>query len=192
MLNRRTFFAALICVAASCSSVQAADHPSVVYLRQVAKDMLAAHRQGTVSAFLRAIQRHADVRGIGGYVLGNYSGKLQSSQTARYNRGVANYMARFFANGSRDYTVAKYEIGEATVDTDKSVLVASTVFLITGQSYNATWKLVWINGSYKVRDVKVLGFWMTGQQKSDFVGFLNKNNGNVTLLIDVLSRMGAG
>jgi phospholipid transport system substrate-binding protein len=189
MLTRRNLLAGLFWAAAA-TTVEAADHPSVVYMRQVAKDMLAAHRQGTISAFLRAIQRHADVRGIGTYVLGSYADKLPSSQTARYNKGVANYMALFFANGSRDYTVAKYDIGEATVDSDKSVLVDSTVYLLTGRSYTATWKLVWVNGSYKVRDVRVLGFWMTNQQRSDFVSFLGKPDHSMNQLIDILSKMG--
>jgi ABC-type transporter MlaC component len=189
MLTRRSFFAGLAWAAAA-TTVEAADHPSVVYMRQVAKDMLAAHRQGTISAFRRAIQRHADVGGIGNYVLGSYSNKLQSSQAERYNRGVANYMALFFANGSRDYTIAKYDIGEATVDGDKNVLVDTTVYLMTGRSYTATWKLVWMGGGYKVRDVRVLGFWMTNQQKSDFVSFLGKPENSMTKLIDILTKMG--
>jgi ABC-type transporter MlaC component len=189
MLTRRIFFAGLAWAAAA-STAEAADHPSVVYMRQVAKDMLAAHRQGTISAFLRAIQRHADVRGIGTYVLGSYANKVPSSQTARYNKGVANYMALFFANGSRDYTIAKYEIGEATVDDDKSVLVETTVYLMTGRSYTATWKLVWVGGSYKVRDVRVLGFWMTNQQRSDFISFLGKPDHSMNQLIDILTKMG--
>ena len=189
MLTRRTLFAGLAW-AAVATTVQAADHPSVVYMRQVAKDMLAAHRQGTIAAFRRAILRHADVSGIGTYVLGSYASKLPSSQTERYNRGVANYMALFFANGSRDYTIAKYEIGEATVDSDKNVLVDSTVYLMTGHSYTATWKLVWIGGGYKVRDVKVLGFWMTNQQKSDFVTFLGKPEHDINQLIEILTKMG--
>ena len=189
MLTRRNVFAGLAWVAAA-TAVEAADHPSVVFMRQVAKDMLAAHRQGTISAFLRAIQRHADVSGIGTYVLGSYADKIPSSQIARYNKGVANYMALFFANGSRDYTVAKYDIGEATVDNDKSVLVDTTVYLLTGRSYTATWKLVWVNGGYKVRDVKVLGFWMTNQQRSDFISFLGKPDHSINQLIEILTKMG--
>jgi phospholipid transport system substrate-binding protein len=189
MLTRRTFLAGLSLMAAA-GAAHAGDHPSVIYMRQVAKDMLAAHRQGTISAFLRAIQRHADVRGIGTYVLGSYADKLPTSQVSRYNRGVANYMALFFANGSRDYTIAKYEIGEATVDNDKSVLVDTTVYLMTGRSYTATWKLVWSGGGYKVRDVRVLGFWMTNQQRSDFTSFLGKHNGDIPQLIGILSKMG--
>jgi hypothetical protein len=90
------------------------------YMRQVAKDMLAAHRQGTVPAFLRVVQRHADIPDISiENALGKYSSSLQSSQRGRYQKGVATYLARYFALSSRDFTVAKYEIGEATVDNEQ-------------------------------------------------------------------------
>lgn len=188
MLTRRTFLTALISVAAA-PALAAGDHPSVVYMRQVAKDLLSAHRQGTVSAFMRVVQRHAAVADIASFALGKYSGNLKASQGQRYQRGVATYMARYFATQSHEYTIAKYEIGEAQVDDDKNVMVQSRVFLVTGQTYNVGWKLVWQGGRYRVRDVKVLGFWMTNFQRSDFVAFLDKRNGDIATLIEVLNGM---
>ncbi|MCA0434283.1 MAG: ABC transporter substrate-binding protein [Proteobacteria bacterium] len=185
MLTRRTLlgsFAALFATPA----LAGADHPSVVFMKQVAKDLLAAHRQGTVSAFLRVIQRHADVPEISMHALGKYSDSLQSSQRSRYQKGVATYMARYFALQSRDYTVAKYEVGEARANDDKSVLVASKVFLMTGQTYNVQWRLVWRDGRYKVRDASVLGFWLTNFQRKDFTDYLAKRNGNINMLIAAL------
>ena len=88
MITRRTLLGGLA-AAILASPVSAADHASVVYMRQVAKDMLAAHRQGTVSAFLRVVQRHADIPEISQHALGKYSGSLQSSQRAKYQKGVA-------------------------------------------------------------------------------------------------------
>jgi phospholipid transport system substrate-binding protein len=185
MITRRTLLGGLA-AAILASPVSAADHASVVYMRQVAKDMLAAHRQGTVSAFLRVVQRHADIPEISQHALGKYSGSLQSSQRAKYQKGVATYLARYFALSSRDYTIAKYDIGEATVDRDKDVLVTSKIFLMTGQTYNVSWKLVWRGGRYKVRDVSVLGFWLTNFQRKDFTDYLAKRNGNINLLITAL------
>ncbi|NMD08664.1 MAG: ABC transporter substrate-binding protein [Phyllobacteriaceae bacterium] len=184
MLTRRTLLAGLL--AAFATPAAAADHPSLVYMRQVAKDMLAAHRQGTVPAFMRAVQRHADIADISIDALGKYSGNLQASQRARYQKGVATYLARYFALTSRDYTVAKYEIGEATVDKNKDVVVTSKVFLMTGQTYNVSWKLVWRGGRYKVRDASVLGFWLTNFQRKDFTDYLSKRNGNINMLITAL------
>jgi phospholipid transport system substrate-binding protein len=184
MITRRTLIAGL--AAAFASPALAGDHPSVVYMRQVAKDLLAAHRQGTVPAFLRVVQRHADVSSIAEYALGKYSDSLQSSQRARYERGVATYLARYFALQSRDYTVAKYEIGEATADDDKNVVVKSKVYLLTGQTYTVSWKLDWVGGRYKVRDASVLGFWLTNFQRKDFTDYLAKRNGNINQLIAAL------
>jgi phospholipid transport system substrate-binding protein len=185
MISRRSFTISLLAALAT-PAVAAADHPSVTFAKQFAKDLLAAHRQGTVPAFLRVIQRHADVPEISTYALGKYSGSLQASQRARYQKGVATYMARFFALSSRDYTVAKYEIGEARVDANKDVLVQSKVYLVTGQNYTVQWKLVWRGGKYKVRDASVLGFWLTNYQRKDFVDYLGKRNGNINQLIAAL------
>jgi len=185
MLTRRSMFAGLA-AAIVASPATAGDHPSLAFMRQVAKDMLAAHRQGTVAAFLRVVQRYADIPSISQNALGKYSASLQSSQRARYQKGVATYLARYFALSSRDYTVAKYEIGDASVNGDKDVLVSTKVFLMTGQTYTVSWKLVWRDGHYKVRDVSVLGFWLTNFQRKDFTDYLAKRNGNINLLITAL------
>jgi phospholipid transport system substrate-binding protein len=184
MLTRRSLLVGL--VVGLASPAVAADHPSVLYMKQVSKDLLAAHRQGTVSAFLRVVQRHADVPEIAQYSLGKYGASLQASQRAKYQKGVATYLARYFALSSRDYTVAKYEVGDATVDKNKDVLVTSKVFLMTGQTYNVSWKLVWKGGRYKVRDASVLGFWLTNFQRKDFTDYLAKRDGNINLLIKAL------
>jgi phospholipid transport system substrate-binding protein len=186
MISRRTLLAGLFFTAAAGKAI-AADHPSVGFMKQVAKELLAAHRQGTVSSFLRVVQRYADVPEISSYALGKYAGKLPSGQRSKYQRGVATYMARYFALTSRDYTVAKYELGEATVDDNKDVLIASTVYLLTGQSYKVSWRLVWRDGKYKVRDARVLGFWLTSFQRSDFTKYLDKRNGDIGKLIVALN-----
>lgn len=186
MFSRRTFFAVLMGVVTS-PAVAASEHPSVGHMRQVGKELLAAHRQGTVSAFLRVVQRYADVPEISSFALGKYAGKLQNGQRSRYQRGVATYMARYFALTSRDYTIAKYEVGEATVDGNKDVIVESKVFLMTGQSYKVSWRLVWRGGKYKIRDASVLGFWLTKFQRDDFISYLDKRQGDINKLIVALN-----
>jgi phospholipid transport system substrate-binding protein len=186
MITRRTLLAALL-GAVTSPALAAGEHPSVSYMRQVGKELLSAHRSGTVPSFLRVVQRYADVPAISENALGKYSGKLQSGQRSRYQRGVAVYMARYFALQSRDYTVAKYEVGDATVDNNKDVIVESKVFLLTGQTYSVAWRLVWKGGKYKIRDARVLGFWLTSFQRSDFTNYLDKRNGDINKLIVALS-----
>lgn len=166
----------------------AAEHPSVTYMKKVAKDMLNAHRQGTIASFRRAILRHADLASISDYCLGQYRAKLQSGQRERYYSGVASFMARYFTDQSREYPVSKYEIGTASAEDGKNVSVSSKIYLMNGQSYTVTWKLVWSGGRYKVADVKVMGFSLVYLQRGIFLSFLSKRDGDVGQLVVALNR----
>lgn len=185
LIGRRSVLGIL--AGAIASPAMAAEHPSMTYMRQFAKDLLNAHRQGTVASFRRAIQRHADVADIADYSLGQYSKKLPESQRSRYYGGVATFMARYFADQSREFRVAKYELGEARVD-DKDILIDSRVFLLSGQTYKVVWRLAWRGKTYKVADVKVLGFSMVYMQRGLFTSYITKRNGDVAQLVAALNR----
>lgn len=189
-LSRRAFIkagAALSIAAVGAAAARAGDkdHPSVAFMRKVGKDLLEAHRQGTVASFLNVILRYADVPEIALYSLGQYKGNLGVAQRARYFHGVAVFMSRYFADQSREYPVAKYEVGEATAD-GKDMLVASRIYLMSGQTYNVTWRLVWRNKSYKVADAKVLGFSMVYMQRGIFTSYLSKRKGDLLQLMNAL------
>ncbi len=186
MLTRRRFTGLFL--AAAVVPAAAAEHPSVAYMKQVGKDLLNAHRQGTVSAFLRAVQRHGDIQGIGNYSLGEYQGKLQTGQKLRYYRGVATFISRYFADQSREFRIAKYDIGEATVADNKDIIVSSTVYLMSGQSYAVSWRVAWRGGRYRVIDAKMLGFSLTYMQRNLFTSFLDKRNGDLSQLVAALNR----
>lgn len=160
---------------------------AVSYMRKVAKDMLSAHRQGTAASFRRVILRHADVAGIADYSLGQYRAKLPAGQKQAYYAGTATFMARYFADQSREYVVAKYEIGEASAD-GKNVNVQTKVFLMNGQSYTVVWRLTPRGGGFKVADAKVMGFSLIYLQRGIFTSFLSKRNGDVGQLVTALNR----
>ena len=189
ILSRRGFIGTAAAAGAGLLLSGEADaasvHASVTYMKQVGKDLLAAHRNGTVASFLRAIQRHADVPDIALYSLGQYRDRLRNGDRQRYFRGVAMFMSRYFADQSREYPVAKYELGSATAD-GKDVLVTSKVYLMSGQVYTVTWRLVWRDKGYKVSDAKVLGFSLTYLQRGIFTSYLSKRNGDVKQLMAAL------
>jgi phospholipid transport system substrate-binding protein len=186
MISRRLLLGLLAGLAAS--PALAADHPSIAFMQKVAKDMLAAHRQGTVGRFQNVIQNYADVPYIANYSLGQYKPKLNPGQRAEYYRGCALFMSRYFADQSREYRVAKYEIGEAKVGDNKDVVVESKVYLLSGKIYNVAWQLNWNGGRYKITDVKVLGFSLTYLQRGLFTSFISKRKGDVGQLIAALTR----
>jgi ABC-type transporter MlaC component len=97
-------------------------------------------------------------------------------------------MSRYFADQSREYRVAKYELGEPTVDGDKNVQISSKVYMLSGQTYTVVWKLAWTGGRYKVADAKVLGFSLVYLQRGLFTSYISKRKGDVNQLVAALSR----
>ena len=185
-LTRRAALAGLAAAFASPAFAGAED-AAVAYMKKVAKDMLAAHRQGTVASFKRAILRHADVPGIADYSLGQYKSKLSPSQKQAYYGGTATFMARYFADQSRDYVVSKYEIGDADTNGD-DINVDTKVYLMNGQSYTVVWRLGKRGAGFKVEDAKVMGFSLTYLQRGIFTSFLSKRDGDVAQLVAALNR----
>lgn len=183
LLTRRALLA-MLAVAAAGPAV-AAEHPAVDFMKLAAKDLLHANRQGTLASFKRALQRHAAIPDIALYSLGQYKAKLPEDQRSRYYGGVVTFMARYFADQSREYRVAKYELGSAFPNGDE-VQVTSKVFLLSGQTYTVTWQVAKREGKYKIIDVKVLGFSLVYLQRNLFTAFLSKRNGDVTQLVGAL------
>jgi phospholipid transport system substrate-binding protein len=186
MITRRALLSFI--AASSIPQSFAADQTSIAFMKRFGKDMLAAHRYGTVGKFANVIESYADVPGISNYSLGQYKPSLRANQRSRYYRGVVSFMSRYFAEQSREYRVAKYEIGEATSDSDNAVNVNSKIYLMSGQTYNVRWKLVWRDGTYKVSDVRVMGFSLTYLQRGLFTSYISKRKGDVSQLVAALTR----
>ena len=177
-----------IIAAAPMAPALAGEQPSLVFMRQAAKELLHANRQGTMVSFRQAIQRHADVADIAIYSLGRYKTRLPEDQRSRYYGGVATFMARYFADQSRLYRLAKYELGEPEAESGKDVTISSKVYLLSGHTYTVVWSLGWRAGKYKILDAKVLGFSLVYMQRNLFTSFLSKRNGDISQLVAALTR----
>jgi phospholipid transport system substrate-binding protein len=189
-LSRRAFStggASLVFAGLGARTAIAGDkeHPSIAFMKKVGRDLLDAHRQGTVAAFLNVIERYADVPAIALYSLGQYKANLGVAQRPRYFHGVAVFMSRYFADQSREYKIAKYEVGEATSD-GTDMLVSTRIYLMSGQTYNVTWRVVSRGKTYKVADAKVLGFSMVYMQRGIFTSYLSKRKGDLLQLMNAL------
>ena len=185
-VTRRVAVSALFAMFAG-SALAATEQQAIAYMRKVAKDMLNAHRQGTVASFRRAIQRHANVAAIAEYSLGQYRSKLAPGQKQAFYTGTATFLARYFADQSREYVVAKYEVGDAKPD-GKDFSVQTKVFLMNGKAYTVVWRLSQRGGGFKVEDAKVMGFSLVYLQRGIFTSFLSKRNGDVAQLVSALNR----
>lgn len=160
--------------------------PGVQYMQRISGDLFAAARTGSDSAFLRAINRHADIPKIAEYSLGNYRSNLESSHDARYRRGVARFMARFFSSQVEEYNVERAIITGERPYGEGETLVKTKLHLVTGAVYTVDWLLAPRGRSFKVRDVRVAGFWLTYFQKRMFERYIASHNGDVAALIAAL------
>ena len=185
LLDRRAFLG--LALGATATPAVAAEHPAMAYMRAFARDLLHAHRLGTVASFRRVLQRHGDVAEIADYSLGQYRSKLTGDQRTLYYGGVATFMARYFAEQSRLYPIAKYELGQLSLDGNE-VTIRSKVILMAGQTYSVVWKLVKRGGGYKVADAKVLGFSLVYMQRGLFTSYISKRKGDVGQLVAALTR----
>ncbi len=165
---------------------QAAD-AAVTFMNQLRGPLIQAARTASSKQFMRIVQGHADVTGIALYSLGSFKNGLERSHRSRYYLGVARYMARYFSLMSQEYRVSDAKItGKSWKDGD-STYVDSKVNLDGGESYTVRWELKQRGGSFKVVNVRVLGFWLAYFQRLQFEEFIRKRGGSVNALVAALS-----
>lgn len=188
----RRFLAALIGACAALwafgpagTGAAAADRPTQ-FMRQVAKELVAAADAGSTQALARVIRRHGDVPDIGLYSLGDYMERLPDHRRSAYYDGVARFMARYFLGQAKEYPVDKVEVFGPSVPGDWGHEVKSTITLKTGETHNVRWLVVPRGQGYKVRDVRIMGFWMTPFQRRLFENYIEENGGSVKALLAAL------
>ena len=173
---------------ASQNAMAAKNGRATSHMKIVATALIKAQRLGTRSAFRRVIQKYADLPSIALYSLGRYKSKLKRSHRSKYYRGVSAFMGRYFANQSKDYVVAGFSIDPDVTSQGKDAVVTTQVKLDTGAKYTVLWRLSKRGRTFKIVDVKVLGFSLTYLQRGMFSSYLRKKNGNLDALIAALNR----
>ncbi|MEM7618951.1 MAG: ABC transporter substrate-binding protein [Pseudomonadota bacterium] len=159
----------------------------VVFMEAVAKKLLAAAKSGSKKQMQRVIASYADMSGIGTYSLGDYAKKLPNSRRRVYQRGVAKFMARYLIGQSKQYKIAKAEILGLGGIRKNSYLVDSKVILEDGTEYDVQWRIKKHKRTFKIRDAKVLGFWLVPFQRDLFNNFVSEQGGNVNALVLALN-----
>ncbi len=164
-----------------------ADRPAA-FMKQAGMQMIAAARSRSHEMMTAVIQRYSDLPGIGLFSLGSYRAHLRSSQRRAYYEGVARFMARYFIDQAGQFPVAKFQVVTQSTKTNWGYKVDSQVTLTSGEIHRLRWDVVPRSGSYKVRDVSILGVWITpismvSQQKNLFEDYIRDNGGKVSALI---------
>lgn len=178
-----SFLCALL-LSVAASGVAWADKPSA-FMKTVSSQLLIAARSGSPERMADVIRRYSDLPDIGLFSLGEYRRHLPSDRRTAYYDGVARFMARYFIGQSRQYPVASFEVYSSSSKAEWGYKVDSQVTLRNGATYRLRWLVVPRGGTYKVRDVSILGFWMTPFQRDLFENYI-RDNGGVTALLAAL------
>ena len=170
------------------SSSTKSDDPAVVYMHQVARDLLAGARTQSPILLSNAVKRHGDVNYIGHYSLGTYRAKLSQADRPIYLNGMVRSIGRYAASQVPKYPVLKYESMSPSIQGGSGIMVDSRITLRDGSQYDVRWLLVKVGNTYRVRDAMVYGFWITPFLKQLFETYIGEQGGDVKALVVVLNR----
>lgn len=190
-LTRRTLVAAMVasaCVGTSGVGQANAADAVVAFMNQIREPLLAAAITGSRASFKRVIRKYADISGIAMYSLGTYRDGLEGSRRDAYYNGVVRYMSHYFATMAEEYKVENAGVtGESWQEGDLHYVDSRIYLKDGGSTYNVRWELVKDGGSYKIRNVRVLGFWLAYFQRKQFERFIASRGGSVNALVAALN-----
>jgi ABC-type transporter MlaC component len=167
-----------------------ADKPAA-FMKQAGNQIIAAARSGSPGTMADVIRAYSDLPDIGLSSLGAYHKHLPASRRSAYYDGVARFMARYFIEQAQQYPVAKFQVYTQSSRLEWGYAVDSLITLTDGAIHRLRWHVVPRSGGYKVRDVSILGVWITpismvNQQRDLFEGYIRDKGGKVTALLAAL------
>lgn len=161
------------------------------FVKQAGTQLVSAARSGSHAMMAAVIHQYSDLPDIGLYSLGNYRGGLPSSRRSSYYDGVARFMARYFIDQAKQFPVSTFKVYTESNKVSWGYEVDSVVTLKSGETHRLRWHVVPRSGGLKVRDVSIVGVWLTpismiSQQRDLFTGYIRDKGGNVSALLSAL------
>jgi len=184
------FAACLLAALALLPATARADGPAA-FTKQAGMQLVAAARSRSYQTLTEVIRRYSDLPDIGLFSLGSYRKSLPSSRRDSYYDGVARFMARYFIDQAGQFPVSRFQVYTESNKVSWGYEVDSVVTLTSGEKHRLRWHVVPRSGGYKVRDVSIVGVWLTpismvGQQRDLFENYIRDNGGRVTALLSAL------
>ncbi|MFQ5626980.1 MAG: ABC transporter substrate-binding protein, partial [Methyloligellaceae bacterium] len=164
---------------------------AAAFTKSAGMQIVAAARSRNYETLIEVVRRYSDLPDIGLYSLGSYRNNLPSSRRTSYYDGVARFMARYFIDQAQKFQIANFRVYTQSTKVSWGYEVDSLVTLRSGEIHRLRWHVVPRRGGYKVRDVSILGVWITpismvNQQRDLFEGYIRDKGGKVTALLSAL------
>lgn len=179
---------AVCCLVFVALAADARAETPAAYMNRVANELLAASRSGSANQFHMVIENNADLKSIGITALGPYARGLGKSDRDSYYDGLSKFIARYAAREAPNYPVDKIIVTSQSRGDTYGIYVDTRIKLARGDSYDVRWHIVRRGNRYKVRNVQVLGFWITSYLDTLFQNFISENGGNPRSLVATLNK----
>ncbi len=191
MTRRSVLTAALILIggALAAAGLAAPDPAAVISnlgnraLEVLGKNATPAQR---VARFHELFREDFDVPGIARFVLGRYWKTATPEQQEEFVKLFEDYIALVYSSQLAAYSGETLKVTGSRPEPEGAV-VASEIIRPTGTPpVKVEWHLTDRNGSYKINDVAVDGISMVVTQRSEFAAVIQRNGGQVQVLITQL------
>ncbi len=145
-------------------------------------------KQAKANAFLRVIKRYSNIRSVARSSLGPYRRKLPANRAAEYDRLVAQFTARVFANYASSFAGKKIEVVRSKPRGKRFVVVDSRIVYNGAKRASPVKWLVYQGKRMRVADVNIQGVWLSAFIRQKFTSILRKSKGDFDPLFAFLRK----
>lgn len=132
-----------------------------------------------------------DARAMGIFALGVYAGRARGEQREAYVEAFKSYVIQhYFAR--LELVGDVFSIGSARPDGEDIAWVASGIGSAGEKPYRVEWRVRKMDGALKIFDVVLEGSSLLWIQRSDFATVLQRNNGDVGKLVELMRMRKVG
>ncbi len=187
---------AFICGVLFCSQATFAQPDTAVQFidklsHEMITDVLAAQKPMTekIDLFRTKFQAALDLKAIGQFVLGVYWRKATPVEREAFLSAFMDFTTKSWADKFNMYTGQQITFSGSRPAQKGQVYVDSTIQ--NNPPAEVIWRLREKNNEYKIVDIVVEGVSMAMSYRNEYSSFLQKNNGNLSILTKELERKSA-
>lgn len=159
------------------------------YMQRVQKELVAAQRSNSKSAYAAVLRSHMDVPYVSLSALGaSYAAALPKAERPKFYNGVIQFLSDYGTKDGPKYPVASAVVTGVGEETKSGAAVDTRITLRSGETYDVRWYLVRSGQTFKVRDAQVGIFSAVAQLERLFQNWLEENGRNPRSLVMVLNK----
>jgi len=140
------------------------------------------------SRFRSLFEEGFDVAFIAKSALGVFWKRATEEERAQYIPLFEDYIVEIYAGQFRQYSGESFKAKFSRAEADGTVTVISEVVQPDGPVTPLQWTLVLVDGTYKIRDIKIEGVSMINTYRDQFANEILQRDGKVAGLLDALRQ----